>query len=288
MMKMRRNNMVRDDFAIFILSHGRADTMLTVDTLTKLNYTGKYYIICDDEDSDLEKYKENFGKDKVVVFSKADAIKKFDIMDNFPGKGVPTFARNMLYDIGKKLNLKYFLEFEDDYIDIRYRDVNINQSVKSLDKIIDPFLEFLDTRDDINTIAFLQGGDLIGGLNYTFWKLLSRKAMNTFFCRVDRPFRFEGRFNDDVNSYLHYGKVGKLYFSYSNLVLIQPQTQSRKGGITEAYKSFGTYVKSFYSVMLEPSCCKIAAMGLRDQRIHHQINWKNAVPKILNEKWKKK
>jgi hypothetical protein len=39
--------------------------------------------------------------------------------------------------------------------------------------------------------------------------------------------------------------------------------------------------------MIEPSCCKISMMGDTNKRIHHTINWNNAVPKILDEKLKK-
>ena len=44
---------MRDDFAVFILSHKRADRVLTVESLKKCGYTGKYYIICDNEDPQL-------------------------------------------------------------------------------------------------------------------------------------------------------------------------------------------------------------------------------------------
>jgi len=93
--------------------------------------------------------------------------------------------------------------------------------------------------------------------------------------------------NDDVNTYLTQGKIGKLFFQITNINLVQLQTQSNSGGNTEAYKAFGTYVKSFYSVMAAPDCCKIDLMGRTDKRIHHKINWNNAVPKILDEKFKK-
>ena len=41
--------MFREDFAIFILSHGRANNVKTVKTLEREGYTGKWYIICDNE-----------------------------------------------------------------------------------------------------------------------------------------------------------------------------------------------------------------------------------------------
>ena len=42
---------MRDDFAAFILSHGRANNIKTVKALKEGNYTGKWYFLLDDEDS---------------------------------------------------------------------------------------------------------------------------------------------------------------------------------------------------------------------------------------------
>ena len=136
-----------------------------------------------------------------------------------------------------------------------------------------------------------QNGDFIGGRQSDFGSkiYLKRKAMNSFFCKTDSPCYFRGTFNEDVNSYTTYGNRGKLYFTHNIVSLHQGQTQSNAGGITEAYKKFGTYVKAFYTVMSAPSCTKVALMGNTPEtkRIHHKIRWNEAVPKILDEKWKK-
>ena len=120
---------------------------------------------------------------------------------------------------------------------------------------------------------------------------LKRKAMNTFVFKVNNDPKddliFIGRMNDDVNAYLSQGKVGKLFFQIADICVVQLATQSNSGGNTEAYKDFGTYVKSFYSVMVAPDCCKISMMGSANRRIHHKIKWENAVPKILSQAYKK-
>lgn len=41
---------MRNDFAVFILTHGRADNVVTVPAIKKAGYTGKIYFIIDDED----------------------------------------------------------------------------------------------------------------------------------------------------------------------------------------------------------------------------------------------
>ena len=39
-----------DDFAVFILTHGRPNSVKTIKTLKKCGYTGKVFIVIDDED----------------------------------------------------------------------------------------------------------------------------------------------------------------------------------------------------------------------------------------------
>jgi len=279
--------------AVFILSHGRPDNVITYQTLRKQGYTGKIYIICDDEDKTLGQYKEKYGKE-VIVFSKSDYQGKFDIMDNFNGNKVIVYARNACYDIARKLGLDYFFEYEDDYTQFQYRyvdkDLLRGTQVKNLDQILDVMIDCLDNTK-ANTIAFAQGGDFIGGVGSFKNNTFKRKAMNSFVFKVNADSKddtlFVGRMNDDVNTYLTQGKIGKLFFQVSNISLVQLTTQSNSGGNTEAYKAYGTYVKSFYSVMAAPSCCKIDLMGRTNKRLHHKINWNHAVPKILDQSCKK-
>jgi len=98
------------NYAVFILTHGRPDKVMTYRTLRRSGYTGKIYLICDDEDKTLSKYQEKY-KDEVVVFSKKDYEKKFDIMDNFKGNKVIVYARNACYDIARSLGLDHFFEY---------------------------------------------------------------------------------------------------------------------------------------------------------------------------------
>ncbi len=80
---------------------------------------------------------------------------------------------------------------------------------------------------------------------------------------------------------------GYVFISNPYVSVIQIETQKNSGGLTEMYKTFGTYIKSFYSVMFNPSCVKISTMGRVDRRIHHKINWSNAIPMIIEERYKK-
>jgi hypothetical protein len=111
--------------------------------------------------------------------------------------------------------------------------------------------------------------------------------MNSFICCTDREFKFISRLNEDVNTYLTLGSIGKIFLTIPHIALEQKQTQKTKGGMTETYIDNGTFQKSFFSVMYCPSFVKVSLMGFKQQRLHHSVNWNNAVPKIINEKYKK-
>jgi hypothetical protein len=280
-------------FAVFILSHGRPDNVITYRTLRSHGYTGKIFIIVDDEDKTIDEYKRTF-KNEVIVFSKKDYEDKFDIMDNFKNNKVIVYARNACYDIARNLGLDYFFEYEDDYTCFQHRFIDGDslrgKKIENLDSVLNAVITCLD-ETKVDTIAFAQGGDFIGGAASFDNNTLKRKAMNSFVFKVnknpEKDIIFIGRMNDDVNTYLTQGKIGRLFFQISDICLVQVATQSNSGGNTEVYKSFGTYVKSFYSVMAAPDCCKIDLMGRKHKRIHHKINWNNAVPRVIDERHRK-
>lgn len=279
------------NFAVFILSHGRPNNVITLNTLKKCGYTGKWYIVIDNEDSTADEYYKNFGEERVIMFDKLQIAQTFDTADTFNDRKTIVYARNACFDIANKLGIKYFLELDDDYTGFMHRYIE-GQQLRSkittrLDDIFKMMIDFLNSTGAL-TVAFVQGGDLIGGLdNNNFHKKILRKAMNSFFCDVDKPFKFLGRVNEDVNTYTLLGQQGKLIMSISEFMLNQKQTQSNAGGMTSTYLDNGTYVKSFYSVMYSPSCVKVAAMGDKHMRMHHQVKWELCTPKILSQKYKK-
>lgn len=282
--------MKHKDFAVFILSHGRSDKVHTYRTLKRLNYTGKIYLIIDNEDKTANEYIEKFGKENVIIFDKKSVANKIDTMDNFNNRKAIVYARNANFDIAKQLGLKYFLQLDDDYGYWGYKiDKDSNYSFKvchKLDEIFDLYLDFMiNTNSD--AIAMAQDGDYIGGKNGgTFKKGLLRKCMNTWFFKTDNPIQFTGTLNEDYTASVYYGGLGKRIFTPVQISIKQPVTQSVKGGMTDAYQDNGTYVKTFYSILKTPSCVK-AVYQHSVSRIHHLTNWNNAVPKIIDEKYKK-
>jgi len=281
---------MRDDFAAFILTHGRPDRVLTISTLEKCGYTGKVFLAVDDEDDALDDYVERFGKEKVLVFSKSEVGSRIDEGDCGGDRRTITYARNACFDLAERVGVRYFVELDDDYGWIGYRWLGKRDDdpaprfhgwiIRSLDGVFEALVDFLGA-SGADSVALSQGGDHMGGTSEGSPIKLMRKAMNSFVCDATRPFEFVGRMNEDVNTYTSRSRRGRLFFTYRPLQLNQEMTQSGGGGISELYRENGTYLKSFYTVMYAPSCAKISTIGRFSHRIHHKINWNATAPKIL-------
>ncbi len=272
------------DFAVFILTHGRPDNVKTLSTLTKCGYTGKIYFIIDNEDKSIDRYIENFGIENVKVFDKKAMADSIDEGNNFDNRKVIIHARNACFEIAKELNIKYFVQLDDDYYYFGYRYDEGAKIIKNMDGVFDKMLNFYKASNNISSIAFSQGGDHIGGFSGI---KLKRKCMNSFLCSTERPFKFIGSINEDVNTYTTLGSRGNIFFTFTNLQLDQKDTQSNKGGMTDEYALSGTYIKSFHSVLMHPSGVKVSMMNSNNPRLHHSIKWINTTPMIISENNKK-
>lgn len=283
------------DFAVFILTHGRPDNVITIETLKKCGYTGKLFLVIDNEDKTAEQYYKNFGRDKVIMFDKKKYADECDECNNFDERRTITMARNACFDIAKQVGVTYFMELDDDYVKFDYRinakleyahdNFKINTTINYL---FDLLIDFYKNTKSLS-IALSQGGDYIGGgnSNMALNAPLKRKCMNSFICSTERTFKFVGAMNEDVNTYTTLGSRGQLFFTIPFISLTQKETQSQEGGITDMYKKYGTYCKSFTTVMNMPSSVKVAMMNSKYERLHHKINWNNTVPKIISEDLKK-
>lgn len=282
---------MREDFAAFILTHGRPDKVHTHEILRRCGYTGRIVLLVDNEDKTADEYRARFG-DMVHVFDKAE-VEVFDVGDNFGDRRGVVFARNANFQIAADLGVRYFIQLDDDYthFNVRFRkngDPCSGMIRRRMDEMLEALVEFYISTPAL-TVAMSQGGDFIGGATPNKRKL-KRKAMNTFICSVDRPFAFRGRQNEDVNTYVDEGGRGGLFLTVMQAFVNQETTQKSGGGMTDLYLDTGTYVKSFYSVMYSPSCVKVGVLGdMRSPkfRIHHRVSWGNAVPVILPETFRK-
>jgi hypothetical protein len=272
-----------DTFAVFILTHGRPDNVITAKTLAKCGYTGKLFFIVDNEDKTVDRYIENFGRERVMIFRKKEVADACDEGNNFDERRTILIARNACFDIAKAIGVTHFLQLDDDYYYFGYRFETGARKITNLNAAFAIVLNYYNSAN-IASIAFGQGGDHIGGFSGI---KLKRKCMNSFFCSTERPFRFVGAMNEDVNTFTTLGSRGSLFLTFTGLQLDQKDTQSQASGITEMYLRFGTFCKAFTTVMMMPGSTKVSMMRSNNPRIHHSIDWKATVPCIVRETHRK-
>lgn len=283
---------MRSDFGILIMSYGRPEKIASLESLMRANYTGKWFIVIGNDDPKLEEYQKKYAE-KCVVFDKSEYVAKTDRMGLKITK-VIMFARNACFDIAESLGLRYFQQFDDDYTHQRYaydqdmQYLSKQRLINNFDRVVEILVGFYEkTPECCAAIAYAQGGDFIGGDGNHIWGFSKlRKTMNSWICSVDRRFEFRGPMNEDVNAYTLLQSQGKLCLNIMQLRLNQPVTQTT-GGMTEVYRQYGTHVKSFLSVMINPSFVKVGIIQHKQQRLHHSINWARCAAKIVRETHKK-
>lgn len=282
---------MRDDFAALILTHKRPDNIRTLASLKRCGYTGRWYLVVDDEDPALGEYQRRYGEERVLIFSKAEIAQTMDLADAGGSMSVVVFARNACDRLAAELGLTWYIQLDDDYTTFGHRYTNrvvlLGVQMHRLDEVFEELIEFAE-RSNALTVCFAQGGDYVGGFTSKFFRdRITRKAMNTFLCRVGRPVEFLGRINEDVNAYVVHGGRGELMFTITDIYVTQVRTQSSEGGMTQAYLDDGTYRKSFYTVMMRPDAAVVALMGKTHERPHHRICWNQAVPRIVSDRYQK-
>lgn len=284
--------MKANEVCVFILTYARPDRVKTYETLKSAGYTGAIYLVVGEDDDHLAAYRARYGE-QVITFSKEEAATYTDPGDNSGDLRTPLYARNACFKLAESLGYTYFIELDDDYSTFMYRMTSdrmygYQKIVHTLDAFIDSLLAFYKSAP-ISALSISQGGDWIGGRSNNP-RSTRRKAMNWFLCSTERPFEFTARLNDDVTTYVTESHRGRLFLTVMAAQLVQSETQTNAGGITEAYLDSGTYVKTFFSVMYAPSCVQIGVMEDPrggNPRIHHVINWHRAAPKILRQSHKR-
>ena len=279
-------------FAVFILSHGRANDIKTVDMLKRGNYTGDWYVVIDNEDDQEPIYRQKFGS-HILQFDKKAEAEKTDTGDLDDDRRVGVFARNAIQDMAERLGYKYHLQLDDDFTGITFRfpkgDKNklTNIRCKDLDRLFKAMTDYMDTAP-VAWLSFALNSDYLGGTdNKRYQSGLFPKTMGSFLMRADQKVYFRMRMNDDITTCISSWHIGIPNYSVMQLMVETPATQKMKGGMTDIYQDNGTYRKSFYSVMCCPSFVKVGKQGITHFRIHHQIAWNNCAPKVLSPKWRK-
>lgn len=288
---------MRDDFAIFILSHKNPYKCKTLDTFRDLNFNSSYYIVVDDSDAYLEDYKEHY-KDNLLVFNKDEYIKitdtghsSFDVP-----RECPLYARNFVEDTAKRMQLKSFIICDDDITGFTFRPLDYeNKKLKrvkvenNIEDIFDAYLSFLlDT--DIACVGFATpnfyfgGFDAISSGDY----IKRRQVCNLYFRNVSKEIDWKFPMEDFCTELL-YGTRGYLFLSLAQVLIEVAPQYVQKGGETKVdgmayyYANTSDFTRAFYSTMCLPSCC---SPKMYKGKYIGVMSKDNVFPKILSSSYK--
>ena len=259
--------MTNPQYPLYIPSKGRADSMLTSRSLTRMKVP--HYIVI--EPQDLESYTE--------------ALQKFNLKDYatllvlpFSNLGLGSYpARNWLWDHSKENGFKRHWCIDDNITDF-YR-LNENQRIRVESGVIFKMAEdFVDRYQNVP----------VAGFNYRFFVAPSQKYppyyLNTkvYSCILienDCPYRWRLKYNEDVDLCLQVLKAGLCTIQFNAFLSGKAATQTVGGGnTTELYGKqgnqkdpTGTLAKSQMLVDHHPD---VASVVWRYGRVHHFVDYR--------------
>lgn len=276
------------NFAVFILSHGRADRVETYSTLKDLGYTGKIYVVVDDEDTQLGLYQERFPDD-LLIFDKQTYIDKTDTLETDRKRSSAVYARNFIEHKAKELCLDAFGMFDDDVLNLRYRwiedgKIRSMKVYQGLDNILEYYTDYM-IQSDFQTISFGNVMTFVGGISNLDQRLSKERLTFQIHIRNTKyPLEWKSVINNDSITELQSIKLGKIWLSIPWIVYDSPVMNTLSGGMKSVYDSLSSFKRAFYATIAEPSCC---LPRFRKDKFSIGRNNKSAYPMIISGRYKR-
>jgi hypothetical protein len=270
---------------IYIISKGRPHC-ITAQTLSKMGYTGEWYIVCGNNDETIPEYQKNWGSDKILIFDWYEEVKHTDFLDNFGYENKSSGAipvRNATRKISEDRGELRHWQFDDDYTAFYHIDKNLKKWKKPTGSQFESSLYRIANfahNAKLTNVGFAVASDS----RPSTVKDYSKRVFNAHNMSNDINLftKWRGRLNDDVINAIETYQKGKREMSFKYMNMILKPTQSEKGGNTEIYQEDGTVRKTAYSILIDPKNVKLT---IKHGRYHHKVDWKNLFPKLIHENY---
>lgn len=277
-------------FAIFITTHGRADNQITLNTFKALGYTGDWYLVIDDTDTQRDAYIENYGEEHIIIFNKCAYIELTDVCNVVPQPKAVVFARNAVEDIAVYLGYKYFMVVDDDVTRLRLR-YEMCGSLKSanltncIDQILDGAVQFMED-SGVACVTFGFTNTYRGGAA-AVEKFTSRNRLcaELFIRNADKPIKWRANFVEDLITSIDAGVSGNVWLQFIPIQLELCMSEgAMSGGMSDAYNQTGRF--KFYSMpsIIYPNCISVEFDGTK-WRTRTKAEY--SVPKIISSRYRK-
>lgn len=280
------------NFAVFITTHGRADRVYTYQTLRRCGYKDIIYVVVDNEDKQLELYRQEF-EGELLIYNKQKYIDKTEKVLKSSQRASVTYPRNAVEDYAKSMKLDAFAVFDDDITGLRYRWIEDNK-VKSISphtnigEALKLYAEYM-LENHMAVISFCHMMFYVSGTQGIEQKISEqREAYQLFIRNVHIDMNWIGVMRQDMLTNLITAPQGYIWWSIPFITYDATpmnETRENEGGMIDAYRNISEYRRSFMGIIVCPSAIKVGC-GNTD---NIKMIWnKNAsVPKIISGRYKK-
>lgn len=280
-----------NNFAVFILTHGRPKKQLTYNSLRKQGYTGKIYFVVDDLDETVDEYILNYGEENVIIFNKREIAKKTDSFYNYEKLNAVVYARNVCFEIAEKLGLEYFLNCDDDIMNFNYRLIDNNKmqcvKIKQFDNVFNFLIDFMKN-SNTELMSISENGIYFGGINERTLRGINTNYTHFFLFNTKSKIRFRCFWFEDVIASIDVQRLGKRAICTTYIdELLHDRTE---GGMKDDYDICGSNDNLIVTNVLisNPDCVKLYVRTKKDKLQYSlRIAWKNAKVKLISDKYRK-
>ena len=247
------------EYPVYIISKGRADSRVTSKSLEHMKVP--YSIVIEPQEYDA--YAAVIDPKKILVLP---------FSNHGLGSGP---ARNWCWEHAKSLGYKRHW-LMDDNINRFYRLHKGRRIIAESGTMFKVMEDFVDRYENVP----------LAGLQYTFFCVdgfkypafaVNRRIFSCMLIENNAPFRWRGKYNEDVDLSLQVLKAGQCTILFNAFLQMKMATQTVKGGNTEelygkgkAEAGKGTMDKSQLLVNMHPEHAKIV---WRYGRWHHHVDY---------------
>lgn len=281
---------MRNDFAIFILTHGRPNKQDTISALDKAGYTGKVYLVVDDLDTSIEEYKKLYNN--VIVFDKMKYVALAETGISEPHIKFALFARNAIEDIAVNLKLSYFAMLDDDLTKFRYRYIYENKlrskDVTNMDDVLNSYINFMEI-GNISTTSLASQSRFLGGISSIPKPNSSklRACFNFFIRSVKHRVVWKSNIcHDRVTSVLN-GRDGQVWLQLPFVQFDMRELYGiNEGGNSDVYRKVTDFYRLFFNVLFLPDCDRVMYWKKSESWINNIPNYNALCPMIISDKYR--
>lgn len=270
--------------AIFIVTHKRANTTTTYKLFKDTTY--KVYHVVDNLDPEQSLYQDKF--DNVLVFDKMEWVNKTDTFHNTPSTACVVYARNFVVDWAKRNAYDQIVIVDDDFKSFSLRYVQHDKlKSRKITRNVDGFLDaYLDYQNEsgITIMSILSNALFMGGItNPMVVNGFSPKTCCMFFLDLHKFDSFKSYFIEDIITSVLNNKVGNMSYAVHGVSYDSAEVGAGNGGMAGAYAA-DSWGRTFLAVIAAPDITKMRYDG---KQFKESVEWSNAFPKIISERYKK-